>query len=774
MMRAFVTCLVLSASLTPICGATVYYVNTATGDDSWDGLCAVWDGDTCGPKATIQAAIDETNGNDEIVIADGVYTGAGNKDLHVDGKALIVRSANGPDNCIIDCEGTGRGFWFLDNDPAETTVDGLTITGGAEDYGAGIRCYFAHPTIQNCVITGNTAAASGGGIYLLGSHSRIYNCVISGNHTASRGGGIYAETGNIELIGCVISENVAAENGGGIHALSGSSSIIGCQIIANTAGADGGGLYIDFSGTIANCTINGNRADRGGGMHVSQAYVATSNCVFTGNRASSRGGAVMATTFGNSQLANSILWANEAPEGPQGAVGYASTLTIAHDDVEDGQQGFYMAAQATLNWLDGNIDADPLFVDPGHWDDANTPADPNDDVWIDGDYHIPSGSPGVDAGDNDRVPTDRMDLDEDEIVQEPLPFDFDQQPRFIDDLDTADTGSGTAPLVDLGPFEYFADCNGNGIPDVIDIAEGTSQDTDESGVPDECEPKLIPDPTTLETKDQLVVRICMADAQEAIVGGEFFLEYDPNLLDFIDIQPGDVTPDPNNPFVQELDRQIDEVAGHIDYRVGVTGGDPGTDVDMAMAVVTFAALTDDCNAPGLVTFRTHVPTTRLFPYAGGETEPSLLTIPNIAIDVTPPDLTLPPNVEVPCGEPTDPNHTGLATAVDFCDASPSVEYEDDDQGDQILRTWTATDWLDNSDADVQVITRLPCYALGDLNCDGLLNNGDIDPFVLAVTQPATYATVYPDCDIFLADINQDTLVNNGDIDSFVALLGGEG
>jgi len=40
--------------------------------------------------------------------------------------------------------------------------------------------------------------------------------------------------------------------------------------------------------------------------------------------------------------------------------------------------------------MEGNIDADPLFADPGHWDDNATPDDPSDDVWIDGDYHLKS------------------------------------------------------------------------------------------------------------------------------------------------------------------------------------------------------------------------------------------------------------------------------------------------------------------------------------------------------------------------------------------------
>ena len=64
------------------------------------------------------------------------------------------------------------------------------------------------------------------------------------------------------------------------------------------------------------------------------------------------------------------------------------------------------------------------------------------------------------------------------------------------------------------------------------------------------------------------------------------------------------------------------------------------------------------------------------------------------------------------------------------------------------------------------------FAPGDLNCDGAINTFDIDPFVLALTDAAGYATAYPDCDIMNADANSDGLVNAFDIDPFVILLTG--
>jgi hypothetical protein len=39
----------------------------------------------------------------------------------------------------------------------------------------------------------------------------------------------------------------------------------------------------------------------------------------------------------------------------------------------------------------GNIDTDPCFSQPGHWEDpCNTPDTLWDDVWVDGNYHLKS------------------------------------------------------------------------------------------------------------------------------------------------------------------------------------------------------------------------------------------------------------------------------------------------------------------------------------------------------------------------------------------------
>jgi hypothetical protein len=63
------------------------------------------------------------------------------------------------------------------------------------------------------------------------------------------------------------------------------------------------------------------------------------------------------------------------------------------------------------------------------------------------------GSACIDAGDNTVVPPDMLDLDRDGNTAEPIPFDIEGRPRFVDQYDITDTGYGTAPIVDMGAFE---------------------------------------------------------------------------------------------------------------------------------------------------------------------------------------------------------------------------------------------------------------------------------------------------------------------------------
>lgn len=65
----------------------------------------------------------------------------------------------------------------------------------------------------------------------------------------------------------------------------------------------------------------------------------------------------------------------------------------------------------------------------------------------------------------------------------------------------------------------------------------------------------------------------------------------------------------------------------------------------------------------------------------------------------------------------------------------------------------------------------PTFPLGDMNCDGVTNCDDVEPFTTALTEPAVYASQYPDCDRMLGDVDGNGVFNNFDIDPFFALAG---
>ena len=67
---------------------------------------------------------------------------------------------------------------------------------------------------------------------------------------------------------------------------------------------------------------------------------------------------------------------------------------------------------------------------------------------------------------------------------------------------------------------------------------------------------------------------------------------------------------------------------------------------------------------------------------------------------------------------------------------------------------------------------LRLFGKADLNCDGATDGFDIQPFVLAITDPAAYAAAYPNCDVTLADCNFDGQLDGFDIQPFVELITG--
>jgi len=421
-----------------------------------DEVWPVWNIASNNQHETIQQAIDDANDYDIIIVTIGTHTGAGNRDIDFGGKPVTLQSIdpNDPDvvaSTIIDCNGSipqpHRGFNFHSGEDANSIVNGLTITGGGGLWGA-IYCYASSPTVKNCIITNNSMYDHGSGIYCgYGSNAIITNCIISFNTftVVGYGGGIYCYKSSPIITNCIITNNSAVgpgRHGGGIccwgdQEAGGNATVANCIVSGNSADHRGGGLYAYWSSpTFVNCTVIGNKALEGGGIgSFSRDYIPE--------------------RVANPTLINCILRNNRAPLGPEGAlintrdkwpVGEHSEMTVSYCNIEGEQDAIFVDTRYTppwppcvLHWGDGNIDIDPNFVDPGYWHDANTPADPNDDFFVTGNYHLLPASGCIDAGDNSSVPpesttdidgeqrifNDTVDMGADEVVTNPADFDTD-------------------------------------------------------------------------------------------------------------------------------------------------------------------------------------------------------------------------------------------------------------------------------------------------------------------------------------------------------------
>ena len=153
-------------------------------------------------------------------------------------------------------------------------------------------------------------------------------------------------------------------------------------VITQGTGWQGSAIVCSRSSpTVANCLIVGNRAtsQNGAAVYCENSEPAFVNCTIANNANGDEGAGVFAK---NSSVivTNSIVWGN-TPQ--QVRLDATSEAVIAYSNVAGGWPGA------------GNIDADPLFVRPGHWGDGQDPniavgPDRPNALWRDGEYHLQS------------------------------------------------------------------------------------------------------------------------------------------------------------------------------------------------------------------------------------------------------------------------------------------------------------------------------------------------------------------------------------------------
>ncbi|MCP4166821.1 MAG: hypothetical protein GY759_13140, partial [Chloroflexi bacterium] len=265
----------------------------------------------------------------------------------------------------------------------ETTIlNGFLITAGAatgESYGqtigGGMSSYNnSDPTLTNVTFAANSAG-SGGGMY-------------NDDHS------------NPTLTNVTFTAN-SADNGGGTYNDDHSSpTLTNVTFTANSAG-DGGGMYnVDNSNpTLINVTFTANSASSGGGMYNNYHSSPTlTNVTFAANSASYDGGGMYSSWNSNLTIRNSIFWGHVGSVLYVASNEYANSgqVTISDSLVQGGCPG-----NVNVACVGAKLDADARFVRPPDSGDGYWSTLEDNDY---GDLRLQTGSPAIDAGNNDWLP----------------------------------------------------------------------------------------------------------------------------------------------------------------------------------------------------------------------------------------------------------------------------------------------------------------------------------------------------------------------------------
>jgi predicted outer membrane repeat protein len=363
--------------------------------------------------ATLQEAVTAAANNDTIVVAAGVYRGAGNRDVSFTDKLISLRSETGPERCIIDCEGQGSAF-VLDKGRPGLVLDAFTVTGGEGLTGGAIRAIGVGAlTLLNCVLADNHATETGGAVYIKECQVVFSNCTFRDNTATRYGGAIMADPPcNLLLEDCAFVGNEAGWDGGGLRMLGWDCILRRCTFSGNHAGARGGGALCWGMVRMINCVFSGNSAHgEGGAMHAETGTVM--HCTFVRNISDQFGGAwASPSTERPVDVYGSIFWGNRDQAG-QGA-----SAQVYHTRLE----AVYSCIQ---NWpaIPTVSSADPQFADPNGPDGLAGTADD--------DLSLRPGSPCIDTG---------------FLTAAPWPFDLDRSRR----------ARLAGKTIDLGAYEFHA------------------------------------------------------------------------------------------------------------------------------------------------------------------------------------------------------------------------------------------------------------------------------------------------------------------------------
>ncbi len=322
---------------------------------------------------TIQAGIDAAAPGDTVLVADGTWTGDGNRDLDFGGRAITLISENGPAACIIHSQGSDadrhRALRFLSGEGRDAVVEGFGITGGFVLNGGAILCDGASPTIRGNVIEDNLALEDGGGICCLGGAAPLieantfHDNVADGLETGD-GGGVVCVASSPEVLGNTFERN-GAWFGGGLYTIDASPTISGNLFIDNGSGHSGGAIGCAGSGApqISGNQVYANHAYRGGGIWCDGPAAQICNNLIFYNIAQTDGGAIHCSA----PVVISFCTIDQNIADSNGGGVYGSG--VVHHTIFTSNYWESVHGTFDITWCcgsgypgQGNFSADPLYV----------------------------------------------------------------------------------------------------------------------------------------------------------------------------------------------------------------------------------------------------------------------------------------------------------------------------------------------------------------------------------------------------------------------------
>lgn len=216
------------------------------------------------------------------------------------------------------------------------------------------ECVDHTATLEGCIVAAGSSPGHMGGLYCFCSTPTIVGCTFIGNSSTEGVGGLLADGASPALTNCTFLGNAGLE-GGGLLATSDSAPVVsGCRFSGNVSSL-GGAVLCSGSISLRGCLIT----DCGSAVALHHATFTMVNCTLAGNYPAEN--AALRLGYGTvAEIRNCILWNS----GIEISGEDTSHLTIGYCDVRGGRGGVEMA-DSQLDWEQGNIDADPLFVGGG-------------------------------------------------------------------------------------------------------------------------------------------------------------------------------------------------------------------------------------------------------------------------------------------------------------------------------------------------------------------------------------------------------------------------